>query len=182
MKAVGQTSGGSLLLEINLSEARLLDAMAQALRPLQEPAAPEPLLVQAAPLQLPPALRASRRSHSQKRIAKADRRASAKPHNLPRNKTPRDKTCGICGTAFRDSSRTNTRRFCSAKCRKSSLDNWKAARRKPKAVRIPAPAVASFSRADRLAIIKAADRKALAEKDPLAQAGDILRRTHEEEG
>lgn len=120
----------------------------------------------------------------------------------PASGVVRDKTCLQCGKSFRDDSRANKRRCCTAACAKARFYSLKNAARnaKRRAAGIPPrarpaaptsdlrsrtsdlrPPTSSPRSPSRLDLLRAAKRR-LDDRDPVDRIGDIARKVREEEG
>ena len=133
MKMIGETSGGSVIVEMNQSDWRFLGQIAAACSGASAagPAASLPPGIKTKPDKREAAPDAGRRG-----IAK--RRAGAGPAAAPlgkklaakkpaAGKRDRNKTCVTCGAKFFDESHTASRRFCGqGKCVRSSQVGKKA--------------------------------------------------------
>lgn len=153
MKLIGLTKGGTVLMELNLAQARTLCDMAGELGQLDKALAAEGAVVEEF-------IREHRtgpdNSGKQRTISAKTTKAAGKLTG-PRK-------CIVCGGPVRGDPR---KKLCSQKCalkrsREQSLEYWHA--KYPKAAkRIPAPAVTirttPVSREDRLNLIRQADER-----------------------
>ena len=102
MRVIGATEAGAMVMEVTKAEfARLAAGRASLLEVCE-------VLGTLAPVPAP-AARACRAVRPVPPVRKA--RTAAKPKAKAAAKT-RDKLCVVCGTAFRDETRTNSRKFC----------------------------------------------------------------------
>lgn len=199
MKAIGTTSGGGLLLEVNVSEARLLAGVAAALAPLAASTQEEFVLGLASvfvPAQLPeplPEPEPEKSGASQKatqRTKKARRHGTFVPGEVVggRKKKPRpsraeharEKNCLVCGDPFVDETARNKAVTCSASCwRTRKLQAAEARRRKAgmkprqskSGKREAGSARTEISREERLRLIREAQNR-VAERSPLDRANE----------
>lgn len=163
MKLIGMTKGGSVIMEINLSEARNLSILAEALSDMAK-LAPPPVQPEA-PVTDPEEI-------LPRRTQRARREASRKTEG--KEKRSRDKVCVVCGKAFRDRSKTNVAKACKAKCRKIlRASHGKLA--KAESNKSPV-GVRTMDKETRLALIKSR-----AERSPLDTAAELHQRMQDQD-